>query len=129
VSVLGDEPPAAWALDLDQMVFRGSIVLNEVYFLHRRSRTLIFGDFIQTYPAVPRKPIRNALMKALGVSEGGVGIDIRLSMLPHKAQAAESLERLLAWDFDKLILAHGDCLEHDAKAFVRKAFRWLLERP
>jgi hypothetical protein len=28
-------------------------------------------------------------------------------------------------DFDNLIIAHGACVEHDAKAFVENAFRWL----
>ncbi|HEY9180089.1 MAG TPA: DUF4336 domain-containing protein, partial [Candidatus Baltobacteraceae bacterium] len=36
---LADDAPAAWSADLDKMIFRGSRVLNEVYFLHRRSRT------------------------------------------------------------------------------------------
>jgi hypothetical protein len=29
------------------------------------------------------------------------------------------------WDFDKLIIAHGPCVDHDAKPFVKRAFRWL----
>ncbi|MFW9909595.1 MAG: hypothetical protein ACFFEF_13570 [Candidatus Thorarchaeota archaeon] len=39
--------------------------------------------------------------------------------------ARKSLERLLSWDFDKLIIAHGDCIETDAKFFVEEKFRWL----
>ena len=39
--------------------------------------------------------------------------------------ARESLEKLLSWDFDKLIIAHGICIEKDAKPFVERAFRWL----
>lgn len=124
--VLGDEPPSAWASDMDQMVFRGSAMLNEVYFLHRKTRTLIFGDFIQYYVPLPRRPLRNALMNWAGVLYGdAVPIDIRLSCAPNKAQARASLERLLSWDFEKVILAHGECVTHDAKAFVRRAFRWL----
>src|SRR5690349_4052812 len=30
--VLTDEPPAAWAAEIDQLVFKGSRVLNEVEF-------------------------------------------------------------------------------------------------
>jgi len=37
----------------------------------------------------------------------------------------EALERLLSWDFNKLIVAHGGCVDHDGKAFVANAFRWL----
>jgi hypothetical protein len=34
-------------------------------------------------------------------------------------------KRLLSWDFDTLIIAHGPCVETDAKEFVEKA---LLKR-
>jgi hypothetical protein len=115
---LRDEPPPEWVTDFDQMMFRGSRVLNEVYFLHRKTRTLIFGDFIQNHQP------GNVVLKLLGAS-GGVPMDIRLSFAGNAAQARASLERLLSWDFDRVILAHGECVMHDAKSFVRRAFRWL----
>jgi hypothetical protein len=122
---LQDEPVREWTADLDQLVFRGNRILNEIYFLHRVSRTLIFGDFIQNHQPQAGHPVRNALLKAAGAC-GGVPIDIRLAFLGHKAEARASLEELLSWDFDKMILAHGDCVVHDAKAYVRRAFNWLL---
>jgi hypothetical protein len=125
--VLGDAPPHGWADDFDQLVFRGNLFVEEVYFLHRKSGTVIFGDFIQNHRPVEGRPLRNALLKLAGVAwpRGGVGIDIRLSFINRKL-ARRSLEKLLAWDFDKLILAHGVCVEQDAKAFVSRAFHWLM---
>lgn len=125
--VLGDSPPATWADEFDQLVFRGNLFVEEIYFLHRKSRTVIFGDFIQNYPPAKGRPFRNALFKLAGVAwpQGGVPFDIRLSFTNRKL-ARQSLEKLLAWDFEKLILAHGVCVEKDAKAFVLRAFRWLL---
>ena len=123
--VLIDEAPAAWAADIDQLVFKGSRVLNEVEFLHKPSRTLVFTDFIQQYSIRPGKPFYNAFTKLAGLRDGGVPPDIRLSFIGNKAQGRRSLEELLAWDFDGFIPAHGDCIEHGAKPFVRKAFGWL----
>jgi Domain of unknown function (DUF4336) len=126
--ILGDVPPAGWADDFDQLVFRGNLFVEEVYFLHRKSRTVIFGDFIQNHPPAKGRPFLNALLKLAGVAfpEGGVPIDIRLSFT-NRCLARRSLEKLLSWDFDKLILAHGVCVEQDARAFVRRAFRWLTK--
>ena len=31
--------------------------------------------------------------------------------------------------FEKLIIAHGVCIEKDAKPFVERAFRWLVRSP
>jgi hypothetical protein len=122
---LGDKPPAEWARDLDQVIFRGNLFLDEIEFLHKKSRTLIFADFIQNYPAQPRRPWLNALMSLAGVLGGGVPRDIRLSFF-GRSLARSSLRRILCLDFDKLIVAHGACVESYAKAFVEKAFRWLL---
>ena len=103
--VLGDLPPKGWADDFDQLVFRGNLFVDEVYFLHRKSRAVIFGDFIQNHPLAKGQSLRNALFKLAGVAwpQGGVPFDIRLSFTKRKL-ARRSLEKLLSWDFDKLIL-------------------------
>jgi Domain of unknown function (DUF4336) len=124
--ILGDTPNPAWADDLDQLAFKGSPLIEEVLFLHRASRTLILDDLIQVHPSVKGKPLRNALFRLEGVSapQGGVGREIRLTFT-RRDLALRSLAQLLLWDFDKLIIAHGGCIEKGAKPFVEHAFRWL----
>jgi Domain of unknown function (DUF4336) len=123
--MLGEQPPRDWADAIDQAPFKGNVFVTEVEFVHRASRTLIMTDFLQSYPPLPRRPLRNALARFAHVLGGGVPLDIRLSFI-HRAPARRSVATILAWDFDKLIIAHGDCLERDAKPFVRTAFDWLL---
>jgi hypothetical protein len=125
--VLQDEAENVWADDFDQLVFRGNLFIDEVYFYHKKSRTVVFGDFIQNQ-APKRSPLLNTLLRVAGAAypHGGVPIDIRLTFTNRNA-ARQSLEKLLAWDFDKLILAHGVCVEKEAKTFVRRAFKWLQE--
>jgi Domain of unknown function (DUF4336) len=127
--ILGDGPPECWADDLDQLVFKGNPLIEEVLFFQRESRTVILDDLIQIHPIVKGKPFRNALFKLAGVAspDGGVPHDIRMTFSNRKL-ARRSLERLLSWDFDRLIIAHGPCIEKDAKPFVREAFRWLAPR-
>lgn len=124
--ILGDDPPPAWAADLDQLAFKGNPLIEEVVFLHKQSRTVILDDLIQIHPMLKGESFRNALFKLEGVASphGGVGLEIRLSFI-HRDLARRSLERLLSWDFDKLIIAHGACIEKNAKAFVERAFQWL----
>lgn len=124
--ILGDEPPQPWGDDLDQLAFKGNPLIEEVFFFHKQSRTVILDDLIQIHPIVKGKPFRNALWKLEGVlsPQGGVALDFRLSFT-NRTLSRRSLERLLSWDFDKLIIAHGPCIEKDAKAFVKRAFRWL----
>ena len=124
--ILDDTPPRSWAADLGQLVFKGNCFIEEVYFLHKMSRTVIVGDFIANLPIVKCKPFLNFLFKLVGVTypHGGVGYDIRLSFT-NRELARQSLAKLLSWDFDKLVIAHGVCVEKDAKSFVKRAFKWL----
>jgi len=123
---LGDASPQGWAEDLDQLAFKGNPLIEEVLFLHKQSGTVILDDLIQIHPKMKGKPLRNALFKLEGVTspDGGVGLDIRLSFT-NRNLARRSLATLLSWDFDKLIIAHGPCIEKDAKPFLQRAFRWL----
>jgi hypothetical protein len=124
--ILGDRPPQCWADNLDQLAFKGNPLIEEILFFQRESRTVILDDLIQIHPIVKGKPFRNALFKLAGVAspDGGVAHDIKMTFTNRKL-ARRSLERLLSWDFDRLIIAHGPCIEKDAKPFMREAFRWL----
>jgi len=53
-----------------------------------------------------------------------MGLDMPLTFL-DRAAAGRPLQCLLSWDFDQLVIAHGDCVRRDAKTFVEGAFLWL----
>ena len=124
--ILRDGSEHGWADDFDQLAFKGSPWIEEVLFLHKTSRTLILDDLIQVHPIEPGHAFRNALFRLEGVTApaGGVALDIRWSFT-NRHLARRSLEKLLSWDFDKLIIAHGACIEKEAKPFLERAFRWL----
>jgi hypothetical protein len=124
--ILGDVPYRGWADDFDQLAFKGNHLIEEIFFFHKESHTVIMDDLIQIRPKEKNKPLLNALIKLGGVASpyGGVPLDIRLSFT-NRNLARRSLEKLLSWDFDKLIIAHGNCIKKDAKPFMKRAFRWL----
>jgi len=68
----------------------------------------------------------DAVFKLAGglAPQAGVGRDMRMTFFDLDL-ARQCLHKLLAWDFDKLIIAHGSCVESDAKQYVKEAFRWL----
>jgi glyoxylase-like metal-dependent hydrolase (beta-lactamase superfamily II) len=43
-----------------------------------------------------------------------------------RSAARASLERILAWDFDRIVISHGDLVERDAKNVARRAWRRVL---
>lgn len=122
---LADSPPAAWAAVLDQLVVRGSRAMQEVVFLHRASRTLIVADLCEHFgahsPPLTRAVARIARMYA----RPRMPPDWQWSFSDHAARRA-SFERLLGWDFDRVILAHGALLTSGAKAVFRREYAWAL---
>lgn len=124
--ILSERVPDSWVVDLDQVLVRGSRWLSEVVFFHAPSRTLIVEDLIQMHQPRQGHPLRNALIACGGVAapRGGVARDIRLTFR-DKAAARESIDRVLQWDFDKLVVAHGPVLTRNARRTVEEAFSWL----
>jgi hypothetical protein len=124
--ILGDRVPDRWAGELDQVLVRGSHWLNEVVFFHAPSRTLLVEDVIQIHQPHQGHTLRNALIALGGVAapRGGVARDIRLTFR-DKAAARESIDRVLQWDFDKLVVAHGPVVTSAARPAVEQAFSWL----
>jgi len=124
---LGDAPPPDWADTLDQLRFRGSRVLQEIVFLHRASATLIVADLIENFEA-SKLPAPMRWVACLGGvldPDGKAPLDMRLTYLGHKATARAGLARILAWQPQRVILAHGRCYLNHAAAELARAFRWL----
>ena len=122
--VLGDEPEPGWGKDLEQAIFRGERLLREVVFYHQESRTLIVTDLVQS--AYSGSPLFTRLvMRLTGIYEGPrLPRHIRL-VFRDKAAARASLERVLSWDFDRIVLAHGPVVETGGKAVLRDAYSLL----
>lgn len=130
-STAGSRSPAApWAADIEPLLLAGAPLLNEVVFFHRASRTLICTDllFNVARPATWRTGLALTLMgtKARFATS-------RAWWLYTKDRAALkiSLERVLRWNFARVIPAHGDVVEQssgapDVREVTRTALRPLL---
>jgi hypothetical protein len=124
--VLGDEAPPEWRGQVDQIFFRGRPYENEVVFLHRASRTLILCDLVFNFGARAH-PVTRLLMRLIR-SYGRFGPS-RLDplLIRDRTAARHSLERILEWDFDRVVLAHGDdILETGGREALRRGYAWLL---
>lgn len=122
--ILQDEAPSGWRDHLGQVVVRGYPMLNEVVFLHRSSRTLITSDLVFNIRA--DSPALTRLVFRLVGGYGRLGPTLLERVLIRDRPAArESLNRVLAWDFDRVILAHGHILESGGREALRKGYAWL----
>ncbi len=124
--ILGDRPPEIWDSVLDQVLVRGTRFIWEVAFLHRASRTLVLVDLVENItdqtPGVDWqlkfwwKVVMHMWNRAAPAPEYQLGWG-------DKRIVKECLNRVLEWDFDRIIIAHGDNIESDAKAVARQAWK------
>ncbi len=125
VDVLTDEAPAPWKSEIEQVFFRGRPYENEVVFFHRASRTLILCDLAFNFG--PRAAAPTRLLMWLLRSYGHFGPSKLDPLLIRDRRAArQSLEKILRWDFDRVIVAHGDVLESGGHEALRQGYAWLL---
>lgn len=125
VAILGDDAPAEWREEVSQTFFRGRPYENEVVFLHRPSRTLILCDL--AFNIGPRAAAPTRLLMKLIRSYGRFGPSkLDPLLIRDRSAARRSLERILAWDFDRIIVAHGDVLESGGHEALRQGYSWLL---
>jgi len=121
---LGERPDPRWADVLDQTVFRGHRLLDEIVFLHRPSRSLIVGDLC--FNIEPGAPLATRLW-AWGprLKQGAGPTPLFRRGVQDKAAARESVDRILDWQFDRIVVGHGAILESGAHEVFRSAWSWL----
>jgi len=123
--VLEDEAPAEWKNEVDQLYFRGRPFENEVVFLHRASRTLVLCDLAFNFgPAAPL--VTRLVMRLFGGYGGFRPTRLDPLLIRDRHAARQSLERILAWDFDRVVIAHGEVLESGGPGALRAGYAWLL---
>jgi hypothetical protein len=121
---LGDTAPAAWSAVFDQRMLRGMPRLNEVVFLHRASRTLILTDLVfnlgAEMPRLSRVLLRiNGCYNCLAVSR------LLQTTIKDRPALRASLDYMLAWDFDRVVVSHGRNLDSGAKDALRTALAFV----
>jgi hypothetical protein len=121
---LGDAPDPAWTDVIDQAVFRGSLFMDEVVFLHRPSRTAIVGDLVQRHD--PATGVRGWLMRLDGLvgERGSTPREWRASFL-RRGPARAARAKVLAWEPEGLVIAHGACAREGATAILADALAWI----
>jgi Domain of unknown function (DUF4336) len=126
--LLGTTPDPRWNDEIDQAPFAGHLI-PEVAFLHRGSRTLIVGDLL----VHERRPTAPLVTRIAWRMEGAFGSlatprTVRFTTR-NKRSARVAARQILGWDFDRIIVGHGEIVDSDGKAAFMRAMRWLRLGP
>ena len=123
---LGDAAEPAWESDIDQLIFRGSFALEEVVFFHRASRSAIITDLVQKFDPATQRGWRGLLMRLDGLvgPEGSTPRELRLTFWNRRA-AREALRKMLGWNPQRLIIAHGQWVRENGREALARALSWI----
>lgn len=122
--VLGNDAPPSWSAEIDQALLAGMPKINETVFLHASSRTLITADMAFNFD--------NNCSFATGLVLRMVGCHARFGVsrlfklfIKDKSAMRRSVDQVLAWDFDRIVLGHGQVVENDGRPILEEAYAFL----
>lgn len=124
---LGSSAPEDWRDEVDQIAVPGGI-FGEIVFFHKRSRTLILTDTIlnleldklaQRWRFVTR-------MTGMYYPRGQIFFGMWLPMLLQRRKTRAAARTFLAWQPERIALAHGRCFESNGSEILRRVFAWAL---
>jgi len=128
--ILGNRPDHRWGGVIEQVVVQRPRIIWEVAFFHKPSKTLILVDLLENIGDDYQHP---------------AGLSLRFwwkvvfKMWNHPKAAPEyqvawgnkeivknCLNRIIAWDADRIILAHGELVENNVRNTLTSAWRKVL---
>lgn len=99
---------------LGTMGMSGARAADEHLFLHEPSRTLITTDLLFNFSRSAPRRLRLALKLLGGGCKPGM-TNLEKWATPDRTALWGSFAPVLGWDYDRVIMAHGDIIESDGK--------------
>ena len=124
--LLDDALVAPWSAEIEHLYVRGTGSMAEVAFFHRALGTLVLTDLIENVgnETVDVDWMMKFWWKAIFHMWNHPKPAPEYQMgYKDKAAVKASLERILAWDFRRIVVAHGDNVEENAKDVAREAWK------
>jgi hypothetical protein len=116
---------AEWREHITTRLIAGMPKINEMVFLHHASKTLIVADLVFNLPSDTDG--MTAMLARLNGIHGKLAVSrLFRSMIRDKSAVAASVREVLKWDFDRLVMGHGDVIATAAaRQLFAAAWAWL----
>jgi len=126
-SLLTEHGNYPWLDEIDQLLFTGSRFMQECVFFHLPTKTLIVTDLIENFDPHSFTPLKRFIARLTGIlaPNGRMPVDWRTSFIFNKHKARQHVETILAWQPQRIIMAHGLIIDEGATEHFRKAFSWV----
>lgn len=103
----------------------GPSLLNECVFFHPESHTLVLTDtafhFDESFPLTTK-----LVARLIGGYKKLSPSLVERFATRDKQRVKQSVQKVLTWDFRRVIVAHGSIIENDAKKRFKEGYEWFL---
>lgn len=108
--------------ELPMVMIEGFPRINEAVFIHRKSRTLLVADLC--FNLLHAQGLGARLILSVFGTYRRFGMSrLLLPLLKDRAAAQKSIERLFSFDFENIVMAHGDPIFGGAKEKLRASLK------
>ncbi len=120
--------------ELDYLPFKGFqafippkiVTVNEIVFFHSHSQTLILTDsafnFDRNFPLATQLAAR--ILRCYQSLQPSL---LEKIAIKDRELINKSISQLLSWDFQQIIMAHGNIVEKNAKEQLKAGYEWFLD--
>lgn len=124
-TVLDNASGCPWPEDLRMQRLDGVPFFHECLFLHPPSSSLIVTDFVQNHRNQTHTGLARVMTKLvfepIGFKDICLAPPLRFKfMIKDKAALVASLQTVLGWSFQRIIVTHGEIIEEDAQATLAR---------
>jgi hypothetical protein len=111
--------PSEWSGALEVLPLAGTRA-GEHFVYHPPSRTLIVCDCLFNFGQTPSLWTRFVVRWLMGLKDGiGMSMFFRL-MIRDRAAFKNSIASALEWDFERIVVGHGEVITRDARSLFRR---------
>jgi hypothetical protein len=120
-----DGRPGPWSGALETHAVAGATRLGETVLFDPRSRTLVLTDLCFNIRSVEGWFAKMNLQMLDAYGRFGPSFLCRNWFITDARAARGSIDHLLAWAPDRIVVAHGDVVEGGGQEALRAAFTWM----
>lgn len=119
--VLSPTARESWEAELPKVLIGGMPKLNEFVFLHAASRTLVVADLLFNFDLNQQSLLGKLFLKLNGIYGRAGCSRLFRRLIQDRAAFRASIEEILRWDFERILLGHGNIITSNGHRILREA--------
>ena len=116
--------PEAWAGEIEIERVKGIPAVEEHVVWHRPSRTLILSDLVFNLALSADEKVPFFLRWVSGIKVFPATSRLVKLATKDRGAVAKSVERLLSWEIDRVVVGHGEIMADNAKDLLQETLSW-----